>query len=595
MPFLPNLSEGNQSRAVVDTFGGYNHNIKIGEGEWYDEQNLTSDYYPVFANRKPMSTYKIVNGVQNIIAKDALAWIADPAHMGAKLYYNDYEIDFGLGLRLNDEYPKQLVSMGAYLCIFPDGLYVNTADLTDRGSMEAYYDSNNFSVRFIPCDVNGNDYDNLYASASAPESATNGEYWMDTSGSTHVLKQYSAPADMWVEIPNVYVKIVCNNIGANFSQYDGVIISHASHNLTDDGVLKEQVEALNGTAVIQKVDTSYIVIPGILDEEAWQLDGGMTVHRKVPKMDYVCESNNRLWGCRYGMTNGKTVNEIYACKLGDFKNWNCFQGISTDSYAVSVGTDGKFTGCIAYLGYPTFFKENYIHRISGNMPSNYQMATTACRGVQDGSWASLAIVNEILYYKSRTDVCAYDGSLPVGVSVQLGNELYHDAVAGAHGGKYYIGMRSSDGGRLFVYDTLRGLWHRIGNAVPYAFASWGDELYYSYNNTIVAINGTVGRLYTAKEWYAESGMIGYELVDHQYVSRYNIRMKLAEGAKCTLAIEYDSDGRWIEQGTIHGQGTDSFVIPVIPQRCDHFRIRLSGIGDIRIYSITKMIEQGSDA
>ena len=72
-------------------------------------------------------------------------------------------------------------------------------------------------------------------------------------------------------------------------------------------------------------------------------------------------------------------------------------------------------------------------------------------------------------------------------------------------------------------------------------------------------------------------------------------MKLGKGAKCALAIEYDSDGNWIEQGVIYGHGTDSFIIPVIPQRCDHFRIRLSGEGDVKIYSIAKMIEQGSDA
>lgn len=72
-------------------------------------------------------------------------------------------------------------------------------------------------------------------------------------------------------------------------------------------------------------------------------------------------------------------------------------------------------------------------------------------------------------------------------------------------------------------------------------------------------------------------------------------MKLGRGAKCSLAIEYDSDGVWVDQGTINGYGTDSFVIPVIPQRCDHFRIRLRGEGDIKIYSIAKLIEQGSDA
>ena len=56
------------------------------------------------------------------------------------------------------------------------------------------------------------------------------------------------------------------------------------------------------------------------------------------------------------------VNELYACKLGDFKNWNCFLGISTDSYVASVGTDGPWTGAVTYLGNPIFFKETCLHK-----------------------------------------------------------------------------------------------------------------------------------------------------------------------------------------------------------------------------------------
>ena len=71
----------------------------------------------------------------------------------------------------------------------------------------------------------------------------------------------------------------------------------------------------------------------------------ITISRKMPKMDFVIESNNRLWGCRYGENNdGDTVNEIYCSKQGDFKNWQCFEGVATDSYVASCGTDGEWTG-----------------------------------------------------------------------------------------------------------------------------------------------------------------------------------------------------------------------------------------------------------
>ena len=46
------------------------------------------------------------------------------------------------------------------------------------------------------------------------------------------------------------------------------------------------------------------------------------------------------------------------------------------------------------------------------------------------------LVNEILYYKSREDVCAYDGSTPVSISAALGGERYEKVRAGALGAKY---------------------------------------------------------------------------------------------------------------------------------------------------------------
>lgn len=108
----------------------------------------------------------------------------------------------------------------------------------------------------------------------------------------------------------------------------------------------------------------------------------------------------------YGIAdNGEVVNTIYACKFGDFKNWNSFPGISTDSYFVSVGSDGPFTGAVTLNGFPIFWKEGCLHKIYGDYPATFGVQTTACRGVQKGCDRSLAIVNEVLYYNG--DKCGY--------------------------------------------------------------------------------------------------------------------------------------------------------------------------------------------
>ena len=72
---LPFLTELNTSRDVVEVFGGYNHNIRISENEFYDMQNLTSSAYPTIAPRKQRGVfYNCPDNeyIVGIIEKDAL-------------------------------------------------------------------------------------------------------------------------------------------------------------------------------------------------------------------------------------------------------------------------------------------------------------------------------------------------------------------------------------------------------------------------------------------------------------------------------------------------------------------------------------------
>lgn len=588
---LPKLSPGNQTRTFTEVFGGYNHNLKIDEGEWYASENLTSAHYPLFAQRPQRGTFHTGSApIKGIMAKDALAWVE-----GDRLYYNGYPVP-GITLSAeSDDLPRQLVSMGAYLCIFPDNVYVNTQNLSDCGPMgQTYTSEENGEVSYQPCTSDGEVYEDLFQSASAPENPANGDMWLDSAD--NVLKQYSQSSGLWTEVASVYVKISAPGIGQGFDAWDGVRLSGCQYG--ENGDLHDRVATLNGDVILESVSDDAIVITGLLPRRIVQTTGAITLERPIPRMKYVCEANNRLWGCYYGMSDGKVVNEIYACKLGDFKNWQCFMGIASDSYRVSLGTDGDFTGGITYLGYPTFFKENCIHKIYGSLPSAYQVQTTQCRGVQKGSWASLAILNEVLYYKSDADVCAYDGSLPRGISQPLGDITYQNACAGAGRGKYMISMQDANRQwHLFAYDPEKGLWHREDATHCTGFAHWGQELYYidGDQNAIIATFGSTGTLEDPVVWWAESGIIGYALIDRKYVSRFNFRMKLDQGASVDLAIEYDSSGVWENQGTVTGQGTEAFMFPVIPKRCDHFRIRLSGRGGVRIYAMSKILEQGSDA
>lgn len=589
MPFLTMVPETTQTQLVTSTFLGYNKNLEVGEGngnglEFSDMKNLTSDYYPLLANRQKRGISRSLSSPGGLLAKEALAFVD-----AGKLYYNGLEVT-GLTLSSGE---KQLVSMGAYLLIWPDKKYVNTKNLTDHGYIDSTFTTST-SITYAVCDSNAANIENI--STEQPENPTAGQYWLDSSAYPHSLKMFNGATQSWVTVPTTYVKISATNIGKFFERDDGVTINGITYSGENAGIA-EQYANLNGSHILYAKADNYIVITGLIDTGSTQTTGAVTVARTAPEMDFVTEAGNRIWGCKYGFVNGTTVNEIYASALGDFKNWNKFQGISTDSYVASVGTDGPFTGAITHLGYPLLFKENVLHKVYISSSGAHQINDTACRGVQSGCSKSLAIVGERLFYKARAGIMMYDGSLPDLVSDALGGESYSSAAAGAIDDKYYVSMiDGGDSWHLFVLDTAKGLWNREDNTHAMAFTRVGNELYYIDAGTLklMTVRGSAGDAEGTVDWSATTGLIGYTTVEQKYISRFNVRMQLPVGSEANLLIEYDSDGAWHHEGHMVGTGTRTFMIPVRPRRCDHFRIRIEGRGDVRVYSISKIFEVGSD-
>lgn len=593
MPMYPQLNNIPRTLQMTSNFGGYRHALRIGDGEFYDMQNMTGEFLPVVTSRRRRGHVFSFPNLQGIVCKDALAWID-----GSTLYWNSMPVD---GITLSTDasmLPKQMVSMGAYLCVFPDKVYINTIDLSDRGSMENRYQPPAGVKPVLKlCNLDGTllAAGTILTAASAPANPSNGMYWIDTSEKKHVLKRYTSATTEWVQIATTYLRIEAVGIGAGFRDYDGVVIKGAAASGIVSPDVAEQVKFLNADALIYSRGDNHIVIAGLVDQ-AVELEEGLTIVREVPDMDYVTEGENRLWGCKYGMSSGKVVNEIYACKLGDFKNWRCYMGLSTDSYAVSVGSDGRFTGAGTLSGNPIFFKEDCIHRIMGTMPKQYQVHTTMCRGVEAGSWRSVAVVNERMYYKARDGYCMYDGSLPAGISEALSQEVYKDASAGVIGDQYYTSARSGDSWVMLTYNTKTGQWFKEDAVHALCFAGDGEELYFidADNHLIRSVRGKGNHLEAPVSWSVTSGIQGFESPNQKYLSRFNIRMSLEQFHIAHLEIQYDSDGIWHPSGTIQGQGLNTVLLPVRPRRCDHLQWRLSGTGEVKLLSIARYDEDGSD-
>lgn len=571
MGFLPELHAVTQQRQVIGEFGGYDHNLRIAENEWYDMRNMSGDLYPLVTPRRQRARVRQLSKANGLYAHNRLCWVD-----GTDFYY-----DGKYKGKVTDS-RKQFAGMGAYILIWPDKVAYNTT--TDEFFPLGNKVTTTGDVTVSLCMLDGTPYAEYTVSDTAPEDPADGTLWLDTSGSPHVLKVYSTSAAMWTSVATTYLRIGCAGIGEGFAEYDGVSIT----GLPGD---------LDGDYILYGAGEDHLIITALLDETL-TLSTAVTVERKVPDLDYITESENRLWGC------SSANHEIYCCAQGDPKNWNRYLGISTDSYAMTVGSTGDFTGAATYLGSVIFFKEHVLHKIQGNKPSNYQLTNTNCRGVAKGSEGSLVICNETLYYRSRSDVCIYQGSLPASISQALGKEAYTNASAGAVGGKYYISMQDAQGAsHLFVYDEARGLWHREDEVCAVDFAALDNELYYidERDNCLWSVGGSIGaygdagaRMEGAVEWMLQSGDIGLDSPDAKYVSRIQMRMSVEEGALVCVDVQYDGEDGWREMFRINPAVRRSYTVPIIPRRCDHMRLRLHGHGSFVLYTLTLNLEQGGD-
>lgn len=311
----------------------------------------------------------------------------------------------------------------------------------------------------------------------------------------------------------------------------------------------------------------------------------VTISRTVPDLDFICESNYRLWG-----THGNT---IYSSKFSDPFNFQVFDGLASDSYAIEVGSEGEFTGCIPFSSHICFFKENTLHKLYGTKPSNFQITTVNVYGVQSGSERSMQIVNEQLLYKGVGGVYSYTGGVPELISEKFGNNRYSDAVACCDGEKYYISMKQDDTWNMFTYDVLKNIWLREDdtNAVDMTFYD-GKVYFLDVRGGLYYIDKTADR--GDIEWGATLCTMHETMNERKGYSKFHLRMDLSAGAWLAVDIKTDNDLQWQQVYTTHNEKAKTVSIPIMPTRCDSIDIRLRGKGKCTIKAFIREFTVGSD-
>lgn len=445
-----------------------------------------------------------------------------------------------------------------------------------------------------------------------PDDPKNGKRWRDKV--TGKLYQWSAAYSTWADISQDYIKVsvscdVKSEDAAKFfclrngkqtvdlqgkTVYTPLLGFDEGDAVVFDGISDE----LDKSYVISHVGNGYLILSGVLDQKltmAVYEGHTVTIKRKMPVTDFAIECNNRLWGCRYGTyDDGNTdiVNEIYACGIGDVRNWKRFEGTAADSFAQGVGADGIWTGIGVYDDKPIFFKEDCFIVMSGSYPETFSPVEYHYKGVKEGSDKSVVTSNGRMYYHSSDGIMMFSGGAPSKIDAVLGDTVYSGGVAGAVRGRYYISLCNEEGERsLFVYDEDSATWHREDSADIRDFATVGGRLY--------AVIGT--ELWLMDDPDSEekvpfsftTGVMGYDTPDAKYVPRIAVTCVLPVGSALRAYVQYDMCGVWIPCAQVEGR-REAVSFEIKPRRCRLYRIRFAGAGDFTLITITKTLEAGSE-
>ena len=232
--YFPMLKKTGLEKVTVTDFPGLDRREAARAGGFREMKNLCSEGWPALRTRPCRGLAATVTAPGGLTAKDALIWVD-----GGRIHINGPAV----GPELT-EGEKELVSMGAYLIVFPDKVFLNTKDLTDYGSLECQRTAPAGAAISL-CDGAGTAYAGVVESAGAPEDPAEGDLWMDVSGPVPVLRQYSQ--ESWTAVEDVCVKLQAAGLGTGFAPGDGVRVAGCA------------VERLNGETVLRAAGEDWVV------------------------------------------------------------------------------------------------------------------------------------------------------------------------------------------------------------------------------------------------------------------------------------------------------------------------------------------------
>lgn len=544
------------------TFGGINRANGTPLGEWDRLNGFDITAYPALRTCLPYAYSDIVSSGE----------ITGYTYRNGILVYTTAEgiyldgkgtLTAIPGLSAGD---KTLVNIGAYIVILPDWALINTADTANPVAMAkgAVLTGNLLEYNQNQTKPTVSIFKLFYVDAPTAEVTASGLAVGDsvklswTYGKRKMSKQ-----------------LTINNIGTE---------SYTGSGMTSIGFDTSDMP-----------NTMWFYTEGrAMDNFRVPRITGATIQRVMPDLDYVVEYNNRLWGC------SSKNHEIYCSKLGEPLVWGAYSGISTDSWAATVGTDGDFTGACVFNGCVLFFKEDCVHSVYGTKASNFTITTYTVRGVQKGSAKSLCISEGLLYYKAPEGIFTFNGSASSRFDGKLCVDRDSRTACGTADDRYIV-MAMSDG-TVFYYDKLHSVWYNRTLPNVISMHNFSGSLYAitkdsnkAMQKVMLTTNVGMPRRMAETAFEAVTGeLCRGELTSTSSYSRkamHTVIKKLTmsveewhqqgvSSVQFAVSVQYDG-GDWQTVYSYDGTAEEAdnnvvTLIPTIPMRCQRLRIKISG-------------------
>ena len=606
LPYLQEVQNKSKKYSVV--FKGINYGENTQDGEFAETHNLSTDKYPCITQRPARLWEANYSKPTTIHAKGQLLVID-----GTDVFYGNEKVG------TVTEGRKQTATVGDYIVIFPDKKYykVPTEDENgvkqegEFGNMEITYEKER--LRFTSSSISVlKEYTHRATTTGQPAiifypssvQFPEGKLWFKAGDEITI----SGCSHEWLNQTLTVLSATKTNLYFADSPFAGAIggggYFQENSAVTITMPLKEEdyfpfrkgdAVSISGCSENGNNKKEQIIIRGktndtlTFDDNAFTAvdveSNTVTIKRTVPDLDFICESNYRLWG-----TKG---NKIYSSAYSDPLNFQLFENLSSDSYEIEVGSEGEFTGCIPFSTYICFFKENTLHKLYGSKPSNFSVTTANIYGVQSGSERSMQIVNEQLIYKGVGGVYAYTGGVPELISDKFGNKRYSDAVACCDGEIYYISMKNGDKWDMFTYDVHKNIWLREDDTQAVDMTFYDGKVYYiDSDGGLYYIDKTADR--SDIEWSATFCTMHETVNERKGYSKFHLRLDMDAKAWIAVDIKTDRDLQWKQVHTSHNEKAKTISIPIKPTRCDSIDIRLRGKGKCTVKAFVREFTVGSD-